>query len=65
MFEDRIFTAQPEHNRAILAMLFCSFNGGLVHWDQLSGLLGIGVFTSDGRVPLYSALTDVLTWFCV
>ncbi|KIK14968.1 hypothetical protein PISMIDRAFT_687593 [Pisolithus microcarpus 441] len=49
MFEDRIFTAQPEHNRAILAMLFCSFNGGLVHWDQLSGLLGIGVFTSDGE----------------
>ncbi|KAI6033797.1 cytochrome P450 [Pisolithus microcarpus] len=49
MFEDRILTTEPEHIKAILATQFSSFEKGPVLWDQLSGLLGTGVFNSDGE----------------
>ncbi|KAI6040639.1 cytochrome P450 [Pisolithus marmoratus] len=50
MFEDRIFTMEPEHIKAILATQFNSFEKGPLLWDQLSGLLGTGVFNSDGEI---------------
>ncbi|KAI5984812.1 cytochrome P450 [Pisolithus marmoratus] len=58
MFEDRIFTTEPEHIKAILSTQFDSFEkgscfhncSGPVFWDQLSALLGTGVFNSDGEI---------------
>ncbi|KAI6140938.1 cytochrome P450 [Pisolithus thermaeus] len=50
MFEDQIFTTEPEHIKAILATQFNSFEKGPELWDQLSALLGTGVFNSDGEV---------------
>ncbi|KIO11875.1 hypothetical protein M404DRAFT_126596 [Pisolithus tinctorius Marx 270] len=49
MFEDQILTTEPEHIKAVLATQFNSFEKGLVFWDQLSTLLGTGVFNSDGE----------------
>ncbi|KAI6040654.1 cytochrome P450 [Pisolithus marmoratus] len=50
MFEDRIFTTEPEHIKAILTTQFSSFEKGPVLWDQLRALLGTGVFNSDGEI---------------
>ncbi|KAI6168969.1 cytochrome P450 [Pisolithus thermaeus] len=50
MFKDRVFTTEPEHIKAILTTQFNSFEKGPVLWDQLSGLLGTGVFNSDGEI---------------
>ncbi|KAI6039226.1 cytochrome P450 [Pisolithus marmoratus] len=50
MFEDRIFTTEPEHIKAILTTQFNSFEKGPVLWDQLRALLGTGVFNSDGEI---------------
>ncbi|KAI6168973.1 cytochrome P450 [Pisolithus thermaeus] len=67
MFEDRIFTTEPEHIKAILATQFNSFEkgkpptgvklllflttvSGPEFSDQLSALLGTGVFNSDGKI---------------
>ncbi|KAI6003547.1 cytochrome P450 [Pisolithus orientalis] len=49
MFEDRIFTTEPEHIKAILSTQFNSFEKGPVLRDQLNALLGTGVFNSDGE----------------
>ncbi|KAI6117314.1 hypothetical protein EV401DRAFT_1969734 [Pisolithus croceorrhizus] len=66
MFEDRIFTTEPEHIKTILATQFNSFEkgkpptgvklslflttvSGPEFSDQLSALLGSGVFNSDTR----------------
>ncbi|KAI6033800.1 cytochrome P450 [Pisolithus microcarpus] len=58
VFEDRIFTTEPEHIKAILATQFKSFEKGPVLWDQLSGLLGTGVFNSDGETwKLHRSMT--------
>ncbi|KAI6099102.1 cytochrome P450 [Pisolithus sp. B1] len=50
MFEDRIFTTEPEHIKAILVTQFNSFEKGPEFSDQLSALLGTGVFNSDGEI---------------
>lgn len=49
LFENRIFTTEPEHIKAILATQFKSFEKGSSLWDQLHALLGTGVFNSDGE----------------
>ncbi|KAI6151601.1 cytochrome P450 [Pisolithus tinctorius] len=50
MFEDQIFTTEPEHIKAVLSTQFNSFEKGPVFWDQVSALLGTGVFNSDGEI---------------
>ncbi|KAI6119964.1 cytochrome P450 [Pisolithus croceorrhizus] len=66
IFEDRIFTTEPEHIKAILVTQFNSFEkgeppagvrvsflttvSGVEFSDQLSALLGTGVFNSDGEI---------------
>ncbi|KAH7930329.1 cytochrome P450 [Leucogyrophana mollusca] len=48
LFENRIFTTEPENIKAILATKFNSFAKGPLFWDQVNSLLGTGVFNSDG-----------------
>ncbi|KAI0747481.1 cytochrome P450 [Fomes fomentarius] len=57
MFEDRIFTSEPEYIKVltdvcnpqtILATDFNSYEKGPLLYEQLSTLLGVGVFNSDG-----------------
>ncbi|KII89790.1 hypothetical protein PLICRDRAFT_565689 [Plicaturopsis crispa FD-325 SS-3] len=48
MFEDRIFTTEPEHIKAILATQFDVFDKGHIFSSVLSSVLGTGVFNSDG-----------------
>ncbi|KAL4063269.1 cytochrome P450 [Scleroderma yunnanense] len=50
LFENRVFTTEPEHIKAILATQFKSFEKGPIVWDQLRALLGTGVFNSDGEI---------------
>ncbi|KAI6140941.1 cytochrome P450 [Pisolithus thermaeus] len=50
MFKDWILTTEPEYIKAILSTQFNSFEKGPVLWDQLNGLLGTGVFNSDGEM---------------
>ncbi|KAI6122904.1 cytochrome P450 [Pisolithus croceorrhizus] len=49
MFEDRILTMEPAHIKSILATQFNSFEKGPEFSDQLSALLGTGVFNADGE----------------
>ncbi|KAI6033791.1 cytochrome P450 [Pisolithus microcarpus] len=49
LFEDQVFTTEPEHIKAILVTQFDSFEKGPVLSDQGRSLLGSGVFTSDGE----------------
>ncbi|KAI6040650.1 cytochrome P450 [Pisolithus marmoratus] len=62
MVEDRIFTTEPEHIKAILATQFDSFEKGPVFWDQLSALLGTRVFNSDGALLPYSPTQHILKY---
>ncbi|KAI6122911.1 cytochrome P450 [Pisolithus croceorrhizus] len=65
MFNDWILTTEPEYIKAILSTQFNSFEKGELRpvlWDQLNGLLGTGVFNSDGTLSLHLAPTDVFTW---
>ncbi|KII89804.1 hypothetical protein PLICRDRAFT_39976 [Plicaturopsis crispa FD-325 SS-3] len=48
MFEDRVFTTEPEHIKAILATQFDTFDKGPALASALDSLLGTGVFNSDG-----------------
>ncbi|KAM5541252.1 hypothetical protein V8D89_005181 [Ganoderma adspersum] len=48
MFEDRIFTCEPEYIKTILATDFNSYEKGPLLHEQLNTLLGPGVFNSDG-----------------
>ncbi|KAG2137150.1 cytochrome P450 [Suillus bovinus] len=48
LFENRIFTAEPEYTKAILVSKFASFEKGPMFSDQVNSLLGTGVFNSDG-----------------
>lgn len=50
LFENRIFTAEPEYIKAILVSQFTSFAKGPMFADQVNSLLGTGVFNSDGDV---------------
>ncbi|KAI6140943.1 cytochrome P450 [Pisolithus thermaeus] len=49
LFEDQVFTTEPDHIKAILVTQFNSFEKGPVVLDQGRSLLGSGVFTSDGE----------------
>ncbi|RDB15427.1 hypothetical protein Hypma_004172 [Hypsizygus marmoreus] len=46
--ENRVFTYEPEHIKAILATQFEIFEKGPIFNVQFSSLLGTGVFNSDG-----------------
>ncbi|KIJ61016.1 hypothetical protein HYDPIDRAFT_97522 [Hydnomerulius pinastri MD-312] len=50
LFENRIFTTEPEYIKAILATKFASFDKGPIFWDQVNSLLGTGVFNSDADI---------------
>ncbi|KAI6001132.1 cytochrome P450 [Pisolithus marmoratus] len=49
MFEDQIMMTEPEHIKAILVTQFNSFEKGYA-LNQVSTLLGTGVFNSDGEI---------------
>ncbi|KAI6119971.1 cytochrome P450 [Pisolithus croceorrhizus] len=61
----RVKSRWPGGLDILLAVAWSSRKGhiGPVLWDQLSGLLGTGVFNSDGTFSLYSAPTVVFTRF--
>ncbi|KAH9919186.1 cytochrome P450 [Epithele typhae] len=48
MFEDRIFTSEPEYIKLILATDFQQYEKGPLLNGQLGTLLGVGVFNADG-----------------
>ncbi|RDX44127.1 cytochrome P450 monooxygenase pc-3 [Lentinus brumalis] len=48
MFEDRIFTSEPEYIKMMLATEFNHYEKGPLLNSQLETLLGVGVFNSDG-----------------
>jgi len=50
LWEDRVFTTEPEHIKAILATQFNSFVKGPVFFDSAVSLLGTGVFNSDADI---------------
>ncbi|KAF8896770.1 cytochrome P450 monooxygenase pc-3 [Gymnopilus junonius] len=50
LFEDRVFTSEPEYIQAILATQFHKFERGPVVYEQLKSMLGTGVFNSDGEM---------------
>ncbi|KAG6845855.1 hypothetical protein H0H87_002546 [Tephrocybe sp. NHM501043] len=50
LFEDRIFTAEPDYIKAILASQFDAFEKGPSFYQQLHSFLGTGVFNSDGEM---------------
>ncbi|RXW15330.1 hypothetical protein EST38_g10518 [Candolleomyces aberdarensis] len=50
LYEDRFFTTEPDHIKAVLATQFESFEKGPVFQHQMKGLLGSGVFNSDGEM---------------
>ncbi|KDR66459.1 hypothetical protein GALMADRAFT_259238 [Galerina marginata CBS 339.88] len=45
-----LYTAEPDHVKAILATEFDSFEKGSVFYKQMYSLLGTGVFNSDGAM---------------
>ncbi|KAI0944226.1 hypothetical protein AcW1_001983 [Taiwanofungus camphoratus] len=50
LFENRLFTSEPEHIKAILATDFAGFEKGPNFRNQMGSLLGTGVFNSDGEM---------------
>ncbi|KAJ7457995.1 cytochrome P450 [Mycena galericulata] len=48
MFENRMFTTEPEHIKSILATNFAGFEKGSHFRFQFDSLLGTGVFNADG-----------------
>ncbi|KAF7362516.1 Cytochrome P450 monooxygenase pc-3 [Mycena venus] len=48
MFENRMFTTEPDHIRSILATNFAGFEKGSHFRFQFDSLLGKGVFNADG-----------------
>ncbi|KAL0948999.1 hypothetical protein HGRIS_009098 [Hohenbuehelia grisea] len=48
LWENRIFTSEPEYIKIILATEFDSFEKGPGFFHQMESLLGTGVFNSDG-----------------
>jgi cytochrome P450 len=50
LWEDKVFTTEPEHVKAILATQFNSFVKGPAFFDSSFSLLGTGVFNSDGDI---------------
>ncbi|KIK93852.1 hypothetical protein PAXRUDRAFT_785857 [Paxillus rubicundulus Ve08.2h10] len=58
LYEDRIFTTEPEYIKAILATQFNSFVKGPIFRNQFHSLLGTGVFNSDGARSQINGLTS-------
>ncbi|EJF56346.1 cytochrome P450 monooxygenase pc-3 [Dichomitus squalens LYAD-421 SS1] len=50
LFEDRMFTCEPEHIKTMLATEFTHYEKGPLLFGQLNTLLGSGVFNSDGEM---------------
>ncbi|KAG6374893.1 cytochrome P450 [Boletus reticuloceps] len=50
LYENRIFTTEPEYIKAMLATQFSSYEKGPVSRDQFDSLLGAGVFNSDADI---------------
>ncbi|TFK35037.1 cytochrome P450 monooxygenase pc-3 [Crucibulum laeve] len=50
LFENRFFTCEPEHIKAILATQFDNFEKGPQFQEQMKAVLGTGVFNSDGEM---------------
>ncbi|KAF8665619.1 hypothetical protein AX16_000075 [Volvariella volvacea WC 439] len=50
LFEDRLFTTEPEYIKAVLATQFEGFGKGPWFIRQMDSLLGTGVFNSDGEM---------------
>ncbi|KAI0629955.1 cytochrome P450 [Trametes polyzona] len=50
MFEDRMFTTEPDYVKTMLATEFPHYEKGPLLWEQLNTLLGYGVFNSDGEM---------------
>ncbi|KAI0693627.1 cytochrome P450 [Cerioporus squamosus] len=50
MFEDRMFTSEPEYIKMMLATEFNHYEKGPLLNSQLETLLGVGVFNSDGDI---------------
>ncbi|KAJ6590601.1 cytochrome P450 [Mycena vulgaris] len=50
MFENRMFTTEPEHIKSILATNFTGFEKGSHFRFQFDSLLGSGVFNADGEM---------------
>ncbi|KAJ3573840.1 hypothetical protein NP233_g2179 [Leucocoprinus birnbaumii] len=48
--DERYFTTEPDHVKAVLATQFDAFEKGPAVFDQLKSLLGAGVFNSDGEM---------------
>ncbi|KAF9563357.1 cytochrome P450 monooxygenase pc-3 [Agrocybe pediades] len=48
LFENRFFTVEPDHIKAILATQFDKFEKGPQFNEQMQSILGTGVFNSDG-----------------
>jgi len=48
--EDRIFTSEPEHIKAMLSTQFDAHRKGSAIIHQNTSLLGVGVFNSDGEM---------------
>ncbi|KAF9444176.1 cytochrome P450 monooxygenase pc-3 [Macrolepiota fuliginosa MF-IS2] len=48
--DQRVFTTEPDHIKAILATQFETFVKGPIIFTQLKSLLGTGVFNSDGEM---------------
>lgn len=46
----RVFTAEPEHIKAVLATQFQDFEKGPFIFDAVKALAGVGVFNSDGEM---------------
>ncbi|KIM42776.1 hypothetical protein M413DRAFT_444437 [Hebeloma cylindrosporum] len=50
LFENRIFTTEPEYIKAILATQFDKYEKGPLFKEQMQAVLGTGVFNSDGEM---------------
>ncbi|KAI5119720.1 hypothetical protein M0805_001433 [Coniferiporia weirii] len=49
-WEDKIFTCEPEHVKAILASEFNNYEKGDIFKEHMHSVLGDGVFNSDGEM---------------
>ncbi|KAK0186724.1 cytochrome P450 [Armillaria mellea] len=45
-----VFTSEPEHIKAVLAMQFRNFEKGSIVFNATKALLGVGVFSTDGEM---------------
>ncbi|OBZ68911.1 hypothetical protein A0H81_11023 [Grifola frondosa] len=54
MYQDRIFTSEPEYIKTILATDFPGYEKGAIFREQMKTLLGIGVFNADDMQKMLS-----------